>query len=413
MTIALADIDRMDQADGLAPLREHFFLRPGLVYLDGNSLGPAPKAALEEIERTLRHEWAELLITSWNQSGWFDLPLTLGAKIAALIGAEPDEAVVCDSTTINLYKTLNAAVELRRGRRVVVAEGGGFPTDLYITEGLRSLRLELEVRLEGRDAATIEDLIDREVAVVLANQVDYRTGALRDMRALTRRAHDAGALIIWDLCHSAGVLPIDLNGCGADFAVGCGYKYLNGGPGAPAFIYAARRHHDSIAQPLTGWWGHEQPFAFEPGFRRGAGIRAFLCGTQPILSLRALEPALALYQGLDLEQVRDKSKALTDLFIALVEARCAGHGLTLASPRPAEARGSQVAFRHDQGYAIIQALIAADVIGDFRAPDIMRFGFSPLYIRYRDVWDAVERLRAILESGAWRAPEYARVAAVT
>lgn len=413
MSLSSEDTDRMDREDPLAAVRARFHLRPGLIYLDGNSLGPAPKTALTAVEQSLHQEWADQLITSWNQAGWFDLPVTLGAKLAGLLGAEPDEAVVCDSTTVNLYKTLNAALALRGERSVVVAEGDSFPTDLYILEGLRALRPGLTIRLEGRDAPQIEDLIDREVAVVLANQVDYRSGALRDMSALTRRAHQAGALIIWDLCHSAGVLPIDLNGCQADFAVGCGYKYLNGGPGAPAFVYAARRHHGAIEQPLTGWWGHSEPFAFEAGFRRAAGIRGFLCGTQPILSLRALKPALDLYDGLDLQVIRAKSMALTDLFIALVEDRCAGHGLTLASPRQAEARGSHVAFRHDQGYAIVQALIARDVIGDFRAPDILRFGFAPLYIGYRDVWDAVDRLHAILESGAWRAPAFSKVAAVT
>ena len=413
MALSADEIDRLDREDPLAPSRARFHLRPGLIYLDGNSLGPAPLAAIAAAEQTLTQAWAEGLITSWNRAGWFDLPIALGAKVAALIGAAPDETVVCDSTTINLFKALNAALALRPGRSVVVAEAESFPTDLYILEGLRALRPGLEVRLACRDTPAIEELIDRDVAVVLANQVDYRSGALLDMAALTRRAHAEGALILWDLCHSAGVVPIDLNGCGADFAVGCGYKYLNGGPGAPAFVYAARRHHDALVQPLTGWWGHAEPFAFEPGFRRAAGIRAFLCGTQPVLSLSTLGPALALFEGLDMTQVRAKSMALTDLFIALVEARCAGHGLELASPRAATARGSHVAFRHPDGYAIVQALIDREVIGDFRAPDILRFGFAPLYIRYRDVWEAVDRLADILESGSWRDPAFAKVAAVT
>lgn len=413
MKISDDEIDRLDREDSLASVRKLFHLRDGLIYLDGNSLGPAPKATLREMERVLRSEWADHLIASWNTAGWFRLTDRLGAKIARLIGAEADEVVVCDGTTINLFKALHAALALRPERGAIVAEAGGFPTDLYITEAVRDLRPGLDVRLEGRDGTTIEALIDSDVAVVLANHVDYRSGALRDMAALTQVAREAGALIVWDLCHSAGVLPIALEACGADFAVGCTYKYLNGGPGAPAFIYAARRHHGSIRHPLRGWWGHRDPFAFEQDFQAAPGIRAFLCGTQPILSLRALAPALEIFEQLELRQVRDKSRALTELFIALVEERCTGQGLSLASPREAECRGSQVAFRHAHAHAIVQALIARDVVGDFRAPDLLRFGFSPLYLRYRDVRDAAQSLAEVLESGAWRDPAYARVAAVT
>lgn len=407
------DILDLDRDDPLAPMRERFHLPDGLIYLDGNSLGPAPKAVFTEMERAVREEWAGGLITSWNEAGWFDLPRTLGAGIARLVGAEADEVVVSDSTSINLHKALQAALALRPGRRAIVAEEAGFPTDLYIAQGILSLRPDLALRLEGRDGAAIETLIDGDTALVLANQVDYRSGALRDMAALTARAHEKGAVIVWDLCHSAGVIPIALDACDADFAVGCTYKYLNGGPGAPAFIYAARRHHGSIRQPLTGWWGHRQPFAFTPGFAADGGVGAFLCGTQPILSMRALVPALALFEDVEIAAIRDKSMRMTDLFIRLVEERCGGHGLVLASPRDASARGSQVALRHPDGYAVMRALIERRVIGDFRAPDILRFGFAPLYVRYEDVWMAVETLREVLESGVWREPRFAVRAAVT
>jgi kynureninase len=406
-------VEQLDRDDELAPLRELFHLPEGLVYLDGNSLGPAPKAVFVEMERAVREEWAAGLIGSWNDAGWFDLPRRLGACVASLIGAEADEVVVSDSTSINVFKALQAALTLNAGRKVILAEQAGFPTDLYIAQGVQAWNKDLELRLEGRDGERIEELIGPDVAVVLVNHVDYRSGALRDMAALTARARAAGALVVWDLCHSAGVMPVDLGGCRADFAVGCSYKYLNGGPGAPAFIYAARRHHGRIAQPLTGWWAHRRPFAFESAFEPAAGIGAMLCGTQPILSLRALLPALAIFERVDLVRLRAKSERLTELFIERVERRCAGHGLSLLSPRAASRRGSQVAIRHDHGYSVVRALVERRVIGDFRAPDVMRFGFAPLYIRYRDVWDAVERLGEVLESGLWREPRFAVRSAVT
>jgi kynureninase len=412
-TPTLADVERLDAEDPLAPMRCLFHLRDGLVYLDGNSLGPPPRAAFAEIDRAVHEEWANGLITSWNKAGWFMLTDTLGAQVARLVGARAHELVVCDTTSVNIFKALHAGLSLRPGRRVIVAEGGSFPTDLYIAEGVARSAPGIALRLEGVDGARIEDLIDETVAVVLANQVDYRTGALRDMAALTARAHAAGAVIVWDLCHSAGVMQVDLNGAEADLAVGCTYKYLNGGPGAPAFVFCAERHLAGVRQPLSGWWGHRAPFAFDRAYEAAPGIRKFLCGTQPVLSLRALAASLDLFDGVDMGAVRAKSMALTDLFIGLVEARCAGHGLRLASPREASSRGSQVAFAHEHGYAVMQALIARDVIGDFRAPDIMRFGFAPLYIGYRDVWNAVETLRDILDSGTWRETRFAERAAVT
>lgn len=409
----LAAIEAMDAADGLRAMRERFILPEGLVYLDGNSLGVASKAAFTQLQAAATEEWGQDLIRSWNTAGWFDLPLTLGDRVGRLVGAAAGQTVVCDTTSINIYKTLHAAMALRPDRKVIVAEAGSFPTDIYMAEGVVSTRPGASLRLEGVDAPEVEDLIDGDVAVVLVNHVNYKSGELRDMAALTKQAHEHGALVIWDLCHTAGALPVDLDEAKADFAVGCTYKYLNGGPGAPAFVYAAARHHGAISQPLSGWWGHARPFAFERHYAAGEGIRRFLCGTQPILSLRALKGALDIWDEVDMAALREKSLALTDLFIALVEERCADYGLELESPREREKRGSQVSFRHPHAYEIMQALIARDVIGDFRAPSTMRFGFTPLYLRYADVWRAVEILEEILRTGAWQDARFAVRSAVT
>jgi kynureninase len=409
----LAAIEAMDAADGLRAMRERFILPEGLVYLDGNSLGVASKAAFTQLQAAATKEWGQDLIRSWNTAGWFDLPLTLGDRVGRLVGAAAGQTVVCDTTSINIYKALHAAMALRPDRKVIVAEAGSFPTDIYIAEGVVSTRPGASLRLEGVDAPEVEDLIDGDVAVVLVNHVNYKSGELRDMAALTKKAHEHGALVIWDLCHTAGALPVDLDEAKADFAVGCTYKYLNGGPGAPAFVYAAARHHGAISQPLSGWWGHARPFAFERHYAAGEGIRRFLCGTQPILSLRALKGALDIWDEVDMAALREKSLGLTDLFIALVEERCAAYGLELESPREREKRGSQVSFRHPHAYEIMQALIARDVIGDFRAPSTMRFGFTPLYLRYADVWRAVEILEVILRTGAWQDARFAVRSAVT
>jgi kynureninase len=409
----LAAIRAMDASDPLRGMREHFVLPEGLIYLDGNSLGAASQAAYGEIDRAAREEWGQDLIRAWNKDGWFEMPLELGDRIGRLIGAAPGQTVVADTTSINIYKALHAAMGLRPDRSVIVAEGGSFPTDLYMAEGVASTRPGTTLRLEGVDADAIEDLIDDTVAVVLVNHVNYKSGELRDMAALTRKAHAAGALVVWDLCHTAGALPVDLDGANADFAVGCSYKYLNGGPGAPAFIYVATRHLGEARQPLSGWWGHARPFAFEQGFDAGSGIRRFQCGTQPILSLRALKGALDIWDDVDMQALRIKSVALTDLFIRLVEARCAGLGLTLGSPRDSSRRGSQVSFAHDNAYAVMQALIERGVIGDFRAPETVRFGFTPLYTSFEDVWNAVGILEDILRSGAWQEPRFAVRSAVT
>ena len=420
----LQDCRALDAQDALRGLRQLFALPEGVIYLDGNSLGALPRATAERVARAVTQEWGEGLIRSWNDAGWFDLPRRLGDKIAPLIGAGRGEVVATDSTSINLYKVLSAA--LRHAgrqpsqRRVVLSERDNFPTDLYIAQ---SLCEEHGLRLELVDGDELPSALSTDVAVLLLTHVNYRTGAMHDLGAVTAAAHAAGALAIWDLAHSAGAVPVDLHAANADFAIGCGYKYLNGGPGAPAFAWVHPRHAQGFEQPLAGWWGHAAPFEFTPGYRPAAGIARYLCGTQPVLSMVALEcgldTVLAAQPFGGMAALRRKSLALTDLFIALVEQRCAGHGLELVTPRAHERRGSQVSLsRADGAYAIVQALIAHGVIGDFRggstaAPDILRFGFTPLYVGFEDVWQAVEHLRQVLESGAWRRPEFNRRHAVT
>ena len=397
----------LDAADPLAHLRDAFFLPEGVIYFDGNSLGAMPKAALAEVDETMQQEWARDQITSWNKAGWFDLPTRYGDMLAPVIGAAPGEVVVCDSTSLNLFKALFAGLGLRPGRKVILAETSSFPTDLYMIEGVLAARPGLEMRL----AENLMEAIDERVAVVLLNHVDYRSGALADVAAITARAHEMGAVVIWDLCHSAGVMPVGLNAHRVDLAVGCSYKYLNGGPGSPAYIYCAKRHLPEVQQPLSGWWGHEAPFAFAPGFSPDAGIRKFLSGTQPILSFRAMQAGLALIAAQDMATLRAKSQSLTALFIELVQARVPE--LELASPRAAQMRGSQVSFRHPEAYAIVQALISRGVIGDFRMPDLLRFGFSPLYLSHMDIVNAVQILNEIMADGLWKEPRFQARQAVT
>jgi kynureninase len=401
------DLENLDALDPLASLRDLFELPGGVIYLDGNSLGALPKATAARLRQVVGAEWGQELIQSWNQAGWIDLPRRVGDKIARLVGAGPGEVAVADSTSVNLFKVLSAALQISRedkpGRRVILSERTNFPTDLYIAE---SLAQEKGLRLELVEAEELASRLDGDVAVLMLTQVDYRTGRLHDMAALTRAAHAAGALAIWDLAHSAGALPVNLMGDGppeaaADFAVGCGYKYLNGGPGAPAFVWAHPRHADRVAQPLSGWLGHAAPFEFTPGYQPAPGIGRYLCGTPPVLSMAALEcgvdTVLAAETLGGLGALREKSLMLTDAFIHLVEERCAGSGLALATPREAHRRGSQVSFAHPDGAcAIMQALQARGVLGDHRPPDLLRFGFTPLYTRHVDVWDAVEQLRGVL-----------------
>jgi kynureninase len=395
-------LDR-DAQDPVADLREQFDLPPGVIYLDGNSLGARPKAALTRAQHVIAQEWGHDLIRSWNSAGWFDLPKRLGDRLAPLIGAADGEVVVTDTTSVNLFKALAAALlmqasdPLSAGRRVIVTERSNFPTDIYMAQGLTSwLDRGYSIKLvDGIDE--LPAAIDADTAVVMLTHVNYRTGHQHDMRATSALAHAAGALIVWDLAHSAGALPVALEADGADLAVGCTYKYLNGGPGSPAFIWVPRKHQARFQQPLSGWWGHAAPFDMAPGFAPTDGIGRALCGTQPIVSLAMVECGLDVFAQTSMAAVRDKSLALTDLFIELVEQRCGQHPLGLVTPREHARRGSQVSFTHPHGYAVMSALIARGVIGDYREPAIMRFGFTPLYTSFTDVWDAVEILRDILD----------------
>lgn len=413
MSSTKASVVELDNADPLALARKLFYLPKGLIYLDGNSLGAAPHAAFDELDKAARDEWARDLIGSWNSANWFELPSSLGAMVAGIVGAADDEVVVCDSTSINIYKALHAALSMRPGRGTIVAEAGSFPTDLYMVEGVLSSSGASRIALEGVDGATIEELIDDDTAVVLVNHVDYRSGKVRDIGALAHMAHEKGALIVVDLCHSAGIMPVELNRHNIDLAIGCTYKYLNGGPGSPAFIFCAKRHLGEVSQPLSGWWGHDAPFAFDRQYRADPGIRKFLCGTQPILSFRAMKPGLEITRQFAMKDIRAKSQSLTGLFLQLVEGFCDDHGVGIASPRDAEQRGSQISLTHEHGYEIVQAMIERGVIGDFRMPNIMRFGFAPLYLSYQNTFDAAMILRDVLETGEWQEPRFSQKSAVT
>jgi kynureninase len=441
--ISRDDCARRDADDPLRGLRELFVLPEGVIYVDGNSLGALPRATAARLAQAVEAEWGQGLIRSWNEAGWITLPQRVGDRIGALVGAQPGECVAADSTSVNLFKVLSAAARIvqadagaaARPRRVIVSERQNFPTDLYIAEGLcRDLGWSLELLAADAIEARLAPGRGDDVAIVMLTQVNYRTGALHDMPVVTARAHAAGAIMIWDLCHTAGALPCDLHAAGADFAIGCGYKYLNGGPGAPAFVWAHPRHAGRFWQPLSGWMGHAAPFRFLPGYEPAAGIGRFLCGTPAVLSLTALECGVETLHAADpfggMQALREKSVALTELFIRLVDERCGALGFTVASPREAARRGSQVSLVHaaadgaSHGYAIMQALIARGVIGDFRAggpadahgpalPDILRFGFTPLYLRFVDVWDAVEHLVQVMARGEFREARFNQRAAVT
>ena len=387
-----------------------FDLPDGVIYLDGNSLGPLPKAAPARLEQMMRDEWGQMLITGWNKAGWMAQPMALGDRIGKLIGAEPGHVTMGDTLSIKVYQALASALELRPDRKVVLSDSGNFPSDLYMAEGLlRTLGPDYELRVVAPEE--VENNITADIAVTMLTEVDYRTGRKHDMAHLTAKAHAVGALTVWDLAHSAGALPVDLSGAGADFAVGCTYKYLNGGPGAPAFIYVAPRHAGRAVPALSGWLGHEAPFAFDLDYRPGSGVERMRVGTPPVLQMTALETAMDIWDMADMQDVRAQSIALGDQFIAGVEAACPQ--LELASPRDPNQRGSQVSFRFDEGYAAMQALIARGVIGDFRAPDIMRFGFTPLYIDAADVDAAIAILADVMNNGLWDRDEYKVRAAVT
>jgi kynureninase len=393
-----------------AATKAMFHLPEGMIYLDGNSLGPLPRRAADQVARVIADEWGEMLITGWNKAGWMEQPTRVGDRIARLIGAEPGHVVMGDTLSIKVYQALASALEMRPDRRVILSDSGNFPSDLYMAEGLiASLGRGHELRVVAPE--DVADAITDEIAVTLLTEVDYRTGRKHDMAALTARAHAAGALTIWDLAHSAGALPVDLAGCGADFAVGCTYKYLNGGPGAPAFIYVAPRHAGTARPALSGWLGHEAPFAFDQGYRPGAGIERMRVGTPPVLALAALEASMDIWDMVSMQDLRATSLALSERFLKGVEAACPM--LALASPRDPAMRGSQVSFRFAQGYAAIQALIARGVVGDFRAPDIMRFGFTPLFIDAGDVDRAVAIIADVMGNRLWDDPAYMTRARVT
>jgi kynureninase len=399
-----------DLADPLGHLRTRFELPDGLIYLDGNSLGPLPVGVRERVAAVVADEWGSDLITSWNTHDWIGLPARAGVKIARLIGAAEDAVIVGDSTSVQLFKLLVAATRLRPGRRVIVTDATMFPTDSYIASSVAGMTGS-EIRwCEPSDVAAS---LDEDVAVLALTHVDYRSGRMHDAAALTAAAHAVGALACWDLCHSAGVVPVELAQWNADLAVGCGYKYLNGGPGAPAFAYVHPRWHDLLDQPLTGWLGHAEPFAFEQNYRPAPGITRVLTGTPSVLSMTALDAALDAFDGVSMAELRAKSLALTDYLIALADEHLTAYGVTVEAPREHGRRGSQVCLRHSEAYGLVQALIARGVVGDFRAPDLARFGLAPMYVRFVDVWDAVERAVAVLASKEFANGEYAARKLVT
>jgi kynureninase len=407
-----ARAEQLDRVDRLAAVRQRFVLPSG-VYLDGNSLGPLPRSVPDRLEQVVRQEWGEGLIGSWNAAGWFTLPLRVGDRIAGLVGAPPGSVVAGDSTSVQLFNTLVAAARLRPGRRTLVTDLANFPTDGYVCGSVaRLLGLDL-VLVDPAEPLALARVLDEHLAVLSLSHVDYRTGVLHDMAAITAQAHAAGGVVVWDLAHSVGALPVDLMGADADLAVGCTYKYLDGGPGAPAFGFVHPRWQDAAEPPLTGWLGHATPFALEPEYRPAAGAARLRVGTPPILSMAALDAALDVWDGVDLADVRSKSLALTDLFVQACEALLAPFGVEVVVPREHARRGSQVCLRHPDAYPVMQVLVERGVVGDFREPDLMRFGFTPLTLRHTDVLDAVDVLADVLASQAWRDPRFGRRAAVT
>ncbi len=400
----------LDATDRLAHVRARFALPEDIVYLDGNSLGAMGSAVPDAVREVVADQWGRDLITSWNAHDWWHAPRRVGARIARLVGAADDEVVVADSTSVNLFKVLVAAARLRPGRSTLVIEPGNFPADLYIADSVADL---LAMRLVKVEPADLGSVLDSDVAAVAFSHVDYRTGRAHDVPSVTAATHASGALSVWDLSHSAGALDVRLNEWDVDFAVGCSYKYLNGGPGAPAYVMASRRHHTAMRSPLMGWTGHARPFAMESSYEPGPGIDGMRCGTPPMLSLLALEVALAAFDELSMAEVRARSLSLTRLFLSLADSVLASRGFAVVTPRPDEERGSQVSLTHPSAYGVVQALIARGVIGDFRAPDIVRLGLAPLYVRHVDVVATVEQLAALVDAGEEREPRYHARATVT
>jgi kynureninase len=404
-----AEAESIDATDPLAFARGRFRLPEGVIYLDGNSLGALPRAAPDKLAETAARQWGEDLIGSWNLHDWIDWPATIAAKLAPVVGAKPNELLIADSTSVCLFKLLASAVRARPGRKIILSQHANFPTDLYVAQGLAEM---LALKLKAVAADQLLQSIDDDTAAVTLTHVDYRSGSVHDMKAINDAAQAVGALVVWDLSHSAGAVELDLDGTGCDLAVGCGYKYLNGGPGAPAFLYVAERLQDELTNPLQGWMGHAEPFAFVDDYRPVGGIKRFLTGTPSILAMAALDAGIATFDDIAMADVEAKSRKLSQLFIDEVEARC-GAEVRLASPRDPAERGSHVVFAHPEGYAVMQALIARGVIGDFRAPDLMRFGFTPLYTRFSDVVRAAEILGEIIASREWDQPRFMTRAKVT
>ena len=407
--MASAEARAADGSDRLAFARERFSLPDGVIYLDGNSLGALPVATAERVRGVTERQWGEDLIAGWNKHGWIDWPTRVAAKLAPIVGAKPNELLIADSTSVCLFKLLAAAVRARPDRKTILTQQRNFPTDLYVAQGLAEM---LGLTLRAVPAEAVLGAIDEDTAVVTLTHVDYRSAAVHDLAATNAAAQAAGALALWDLSHSAGAVELDLDGTGCDLAVGCGYKYLNGGPGAPAFLYVAERLQDELRSPLQGWMGHSEPFAFADDYRPAPGILKFLTGTPSILALAALDAGLETFDGIAMSDVEAKSRALSQLFVEEVERRC-GPEVRLESPRDPAERGSHVAFAHHQGYSVIQALIARGVVGDFRAPDLMRFGFSPLYTRFADSWRAAEAVGEVIATRSWDQPRFSERAKVT
>jgi len=407
--VTVDEAARLDATDSLAFARERFRLPDGVIYLDGNSLGALPAATSLALRRTVEQQWGKDLIASWNKHDWINWPTTIAEKLAPIIGAQPSELLIADSTSVCLFKLLAAAAKARPERRTIITQRGNFPTDTYVAEGVADL---LGIDLKAVPADKVRKALNRDTAVLTLTHVDYRSASVHDMRAINDAAHAAGALTVWDLSHTAGAIEVDLNGAGCDLAVGCGYKYLNGGPGAPAFIFIAEGLQDKLRSPLQGWMGHAEPFAFDDSYRPAQGIERFLTGTPSILALAALYVGLSTFDGVSMRDLQDKSRKLSQLFIEQVEARC-GSSVRLASPREPESRASHVVFAHENGYAVMQALIARGVIGDFRAPDLMRFGFAPLYNSFAEMVRAAEILGEIIETREWDQPRFHERAKVT
>ena len=401
------DFIKLDTLDPIKKVREEFALPKDIIYFDGNSLGPLPKNTIKSLDSVIQREWGDGLVRSWNDENWINLPRNLGNQIAPLIGAKEGEVIVVDSTSVNLFKVLSSALMLNKNRKVIVSESGNFPSDLYILEGVNKMFGESYKRcLIDEEDDEIEKYIDSSTAVVVLSHINYKTGRITDLKKITTFAHEKGALVVWDISHSVGVFPMNLHDLGVDFAVGCTYKHLNGGPGAPGFLFVHSSLIEKVSQPLTGWLGHIKPFDFEVEYQPANDINKFICGTPPIIAYKAIESGLEIFKDLSIIEIREKSIKLSEMFIQLMQQECTEFGFMLFSPKNSEQRGSQISFLHENAYSIIQALISHGIIGDYREPNVMRFGISPLYMRFEDVWNAITCLREIMQTGQWQSEKF-------